>query len=77
MYRHRICKTDRDTGLPGSITTGSDMHLYGFNFSALQYSIKKPLPLATVEFLFTSDGTIEEDGAVYTTSTCKSPMRFI
>ncbi len=67
-------------GLPGSITTGSDMHLYGFNFSALQYSIKKPLPLATVEFLdlrFASNGTIEEGDAVYTTNTCKGPMRFI
>jgi S-layer protein (TIGR01567 family) len=66
--------------LPGSITTGSDMHLDGLNFSALQYSIKKPLPNATVEFLdlhFTSDGTIKEDGAVYTTSTCKGSMRFI
>jgi len=30
--------------LPGSITAGSDMHLDGFNFSALQYSIKKPPP---------------------------------
>ncbi len=66
--------------LPGSITAGSDMHLDGLNFSALQYSIKKPLPNATVEFLdlhFTSDGTIEEGDAVYTTSTCKGPMRFI
>jgi len=58
--------------MPGSITAGSDMHLDGFNFSALQYSIKKPLPNATVEFLdlhFTSDGTIKEGDAVYTTST--------
>ncbi len=63
--------------LPGSITTGSDMYLDGFNFSALQYSIKKN---TTVEFLnlhFASNGTIKEDGAVYTTSTCKGSMRFI
>ena len=66
--------------MSGSITAGSDMHLDGFTFSALQYSIKKPLPRATVEFLdlhFTSNGTIKEGDAVYTTSTCKGPMRFI
>ncbi len=68
--------------LPGSITTGSDMHLDGFNFSAFQYSIKKPPshPLATVESLklhFASNGTIKEDDAVYTTNTCKGSMRFI
>jgi len=66
--------------MPGSITAGSDMHLDGFNFPALQYSIKKPLPSATVEFLdlhFTSNGTIKEGDAVYTTSTCKGSMRFI
>ena len=64
--------------MPGSITTGSDMILDGFNFSAFQYSIKKN---TTVEFLklhFASNGTIEEDDAVYTTNTCKGPtMRFI
>ena len=68
--------------LPGSITTDSDMILDGFNFSAFQYSIKKPSPRgSTVESLklhFASNGTIEEDGAVYTTNTCKGPtMRFI
>jgi len=66
--------------MPGSITADSDMHLDGLNFSALQYSIKKPLPNATVEFLdlhFTSDGTIEEGDAVYTTSRCKGSMQFI
>jgi len=68
--------------LPGAITAGSDMHLDGFNFSAFQYSIKKPSPRGgTVEFLdihFASNGTIEEGDAVYTTNTCKGPtMRFI
>ena len=68
--------------MPGSITAGSEMHLDGFNFSALQYSIKKPIshPQATVELLnltFTSNGTIEKNDAVYTTSTCKGSMRFI
>ena len=68
--------------LPGSIITGSDMHLDGFNFSALQYSIKNPPPRGTtVESLdlhFASNGTIKEDDAVYTTNTCKGPtMRFI
>ena len=68
--------------IPGSIITGSDMELDAFNFSALHYSIKSPSPRGrSVEKLylyFNSNGTIKEDGAVYTTNTCKGPtIRFI
>jgi S-layer protein (TIGR01567 family) len=67
--------------LPGSITAGSDMHLDGFNFSAFHYAIKKGPRGASAEKLdlhFASNGTIEEDGAVYTTKTYKgSTIRFI
>ena len=63
--------------MPGSITTGSDMHLDGFNFPAFHYFIKKNETGEKLDLHFTSNGTIEEDGAVYTTNTYKKSMRFI
>jgi hypothetical protein len=63
--------------MPGSITAGSDMHLDGFTFPSFQYSIKKNTTVESLKLHFASNGTIEEDGAVYTTKTCKGSMRFI
>lgn len=67
--------------IPGSITTGSDMTLDGLNFSALHYTIKTPSPpgasAESLDLHFASNGTIKEDGAVYTTNTCKGSIRFI
>ena len=63
--------------MPGSITAGSDMHLDGFTFPAFHYFIKKNETGEKLDLHFTSNGTIEEDGAVYEANRYKKSMRFI
>ncbi len=63
--------------MPGSIAAGSDAHLDGFTFPSFQYAIKKNTTVKSLNLHFTSNGTIEEDDAVYTTKTCKGHIRFI
>lgn len=69
--------------MPGSIISGSNMELTGFNFQALHYSIKNPglngigTSAEKLHLKFASNGLINEGDAVYTTNTYKGSTRFI
>lgn len=64
-------------GTSGSIAAGSDMHLDGFNFPAFHYRIKSNATPESLDLHFISDGTIEENDAIYTTNTYMKSMRFV